>query len=288
MNYYEQGLFNQILGSRRDVGQRHEPEVTYFVPVRPGQRRSYGNVGTCCGGTGMENHTKYQDSIYFRAADDSALYVNLYIPSTLDVGGEGLHDHAGDELSVRGREHAHRERQRSARHQAARAVVGAQGLHRDGQRRGAADRRETRHVRHAQPDSGAAGDRIEISMPFTFRAERTIDNPAVQSIFYGPTLLAVQHDGGRTEPRDRPHQAVALQALEARRRPRARDDAGHGAAALHDRRLHAGAVLRRRSVGRRRVAHDRAVPHVRAARRAADRVRIDRFGRAPTARARTG
>jgi len=39
-----------------------------------------------------------------------------------------------------------------------------------------------------------AGDRIEISMPFTFRAERTIDNPAVQSIFYGPTLLAVQHE----------------------------------------------------------------------------------------------
>jgi uncharacterized protein len=39
-----------------------------------------------------------------------------------------------------------------------------------------------------------AGDRVEISMPFTFRAERTIDNPAVQSIFYGPTLLAVQHD----------------------------------------------------------------------------------------------
>ena len=31
----------------------------------------------------MENHTKYQDSIYFRADDDSALYVNLYIESKL-------------------------------------------------------------------------------------------------------------------------------------------------------------------------------------------------------------
>ena len=46
----------------------------------------------------------------------------------------------------------------------------------------------------AQPDSGARAIEIEIAMPFTFRAERTIDNPAVQSIFYGPTLLAVQHD----------------------------------------------------------------------------------------------
>ncbi|HJX75873.1 MAG TPA: hypothetical protein VJ247_05915, partial [Gaiella sp.] len=37
-----------------------------------------------------------------------------------------------------------------------------------------------------------SGDRIEVSMPLSFRAERTIDDPAVQSIFYGPTLLAVQ------------------------------------------------------------------------------------------------
>ena len=40
-------------------------------------------MGTCCGGTGMENHTKYQDSVYFRSADESTLYVNLYIDSTL-------------------------------------------------------------------------------------------------------------------------------------------------------------------------------------------------------------
>jgi hypothetical protein len=37
-----------------------------------------------------------------------------------------------------------------------------------------------------------SGDKVEISMPMTFRAERTIDDPSVQSIFYGPTLLVVQ------------------------------------------------------------------------------------------------
>ena len=73
MNYYEQGLNNQILGSRRDIDSTSNPQVTYFIPVRPGQRRSYGNVGTCCGGTGLENHTKYQDSIYFRSADDTTI-----------------------------------------------------------------------------------------------------------------------------------------------------------------------------------------------------------------------
>ena len=92
MNYYEQGLFNQILGSRRDVDSTDEPEVTYFVPVRPGQRRSYGNVGTCCGGTGMENHTKYQDSIYFRSADDTRAVRQSLHPSTLALAREGIHD----------------------------------------------------------------------------------------------------------------------------------------------------------------------------------------------------
>src|SRR5262249_2201502 len=36
------------------------------------------------------------------------------------------------------------------------------------------------------------GDKLEIAMPMSFRAEATIDDPAVQSLYYGPTLLAVQ------------------------------------------------------------------------------------------------
>ena len=110
MNYYEQGLFNQILGSRRDIDSTTSPMVTYFVPVRPGQRRSYGNVGTCCGGTGMENHTKYQDSIYFRAADDSALYVNLYIPSTLNWPEKKFTITQATNYPLEGKQHPDRQR----------------------------------------------------------------------------------------------------------------------------------------------------------------------------------
>jgi hypothetical protein len=35
----------------------------------------------CCTGTGMENHAKYGDSIYFHSED--RLFVNLFIPSTV-------------------------------------------------------------------------------------------------------------------------------------------------------------------------------------------------------------
>ncbi|MCJ7628321.1 MAG: glycoside hydrolase family 127 protein, partial [Longimicrobiales bacterium] len=191
MNYYELGLFNQMVASRRDTDSADSPEVTYFVPVQPGQPRSYGNVGTCCGGTGMENHTKYQDSIYFRSVDDTTLYVNLYIPSTLNwsdkgftitqvtrypeegtatltVDGDGTLDiklrvpewvRKGYSVSLNGEPQE---------------IEAVPGTYLSLNRR------------------WSSGDTIEISMPFSFRVERAIDDPSVQSLYYGPTLLAVQ------------------------------------------------------------------------------------------------
>jgi len=40
-------------------------------------------------GTGMENHSKYVESIYYQAKD-GGLYVNLFIPSVLDWKGKGI------------------------------------------------------------------------------------------------------------------------------------------------------------------------------------------------------
>lgn len=85
-DYYERAVTNQILGSRHDVDSDDSPEVTYMFPVNPGALREYDNVGTCCGGTGLENHVKYQDSVYFRSVRGGgrALWVNLYVASALD------------------------------------------------------------------------------------------------------------------------------------------------------------------------------------------------------------
>jgi DUF1680 family protein len=192
MNYYEQGLFNQILGSRRDVDSTTSPMVTYFVPVRSGQRRRYGNVGTCCGGTGMENHTKYQDSIYFRAEDGSALYVNLYIASSLTwaekrfaitqattcpfEGSSSLTVDYSGPLDIRLRVPAWVRKGYTVR------------INGEVQR---LDARPGTYVTVSR--RWRSGDRIDIAMPFSFRTEPALDNPAVQSIFYGPTLLALQH-----------------------------------------------------------------------------------------------
>jgi len=79
-DYYEKALYNHILASQ-------EPQhgmFTYFIPLKPGSFRTYSTPEDsfwCCVDTGMENHTKYGEAIYFH--DDSNLYVNLFIPSVL-------------------------------------------------------------------------------------------------------------------------------------------------------------------------------------------------------------
>jgi DUF1680 family protein len=79
-DYYERVLYNGILASQDpDSGM-----ATYFQGARPGYMKLYHTPEDsfwCCTGTGMENHVKYRDSIYFH--DDRSLYVNLFIPSTV-------------------------------------------------------------------------------------------------------------------------------------------------------------------------------------------------------------
>ena len=60
--------------------------MTYFMPLRMGAAKEFSdqfNTFTCCVGSGLENHAKYAESIYFEGADGS-LYLNLFVASTLN------------------------------------------------------------------------------------------------------------------------------------------------------------------------------------------------------------
>ncbi len=85
-DYYERTLYNGILASQDpDSGM-----ATYFQGARPGYMKLYHTPEDsfwCCTGTGMENHVKYRDSIYFHDAD--ALYVNLFVPSSVKWRDKG-------------------------------------------------------------------------------------------------------------------------------------------------------------------------------------------------------
>jgi DUF1680 family protein len=86
-DFYERALYNDILASQ-------EPRMgmfTYFMSLEPGLFKTYSTPYDsfwCCVGTGMENHTKYGEAIYFRGAD--SVYVNLFIPSELSWPEKGL------------------------------------------------------------------------------------------------------------------------------------------------------------------------------------------------------
>ena len=88
-DYYERTLYNSILASQDPLGGM----MIYYTPFKAGHFKTYSdptNAFWCCVGTGIENHAKYGDSIYFHGADGRSLYVNLFIPSTLAWHTQGL------------------------------------------------------------------------------------------------------------------------------------------------------------------------------------------------------
>jgi DUF1680 family protein len=87
MDFYERGLYNHILASQDPASGM----MCYYVPLRPGAFKTFSKPNEsfwCCVGTGMENHAKYPDTIYFH--DEQSLYVNLFIPSELKWPEKGL------------------------------------------------------------------------------------------------------------------------------------------------------------------------------------------------------
>jgi uncharacterized protein len=198
MDHYEQALYNHILASVAD----DDAGNTYHVPLNPGVQKRFGNAEmkgfTCCNGTALESNTKLQDSIYFRSVDNTALYVNLFVPSTLTwharhivvqqatdfpyadttklvVKGKGKFDMKirvphwakhGFFVKINGRD------------QAIKAKPGT-------------------YLTLAR--IWKENDTIELRMPFGFDLSPVMDQPNVASVFYGPVLLAAEESGPRTD-----------------------------------------------------------------------------------------
>ncbi|MEH6407223.1 MAG: beta-L-arabinofuranosidase domain-containing protein [Leeuwenhoekiella sp.] len=198
MDYYEQGLYNDILASVAE----DSPANTYHIPLNPGSVKSFGNPNmtgfTCCNGTALESSTKLQNSIYFRSADNDVLYVNLYVPSTLNwkerditveqstsfpyndktqltIKGGGKFDlnvrvpgwaKSGFFVKINGKEQT---------------VAAEPGNYLTLNRK------------------WKDGDIVELRMPFSFYLDPVMDQPNIASLFYGPVLLAAQEPEPRTD-----------------------------------------------------------------------------------------
>ncbi len=87
MDYYENAFINSILSSQNPESGM----TTYFQPMATGYFKVYStaeNSFWCCTGSGMENFTKINDSIYFHK--DDTLYVNMYFTSEVKWEDAGI------------------------------------------------------------------------------------------------------------------------------------------------------------------------------------------------------
>jgi len=85
-DYYERLLLNVRYGTQDRNGM-----LMYYVPLQPGKYKTFGTIFDafwCCTGTGSEEYSKLNDSVYFH--DDDSLFVNLFIPSTLNWRERGM------------------------------------------------------------------------------------------------------------------------------------------------------------------------------------------------------
>lgn len=194
MDYLERTLYNQILGSKQDQADAEVPLMTYFIGLAPGSVRDYTpkNGTTCCEGTGLESATKYQDSIYFRTADDDALYVNLFSPSELDWESKGITvtqttDFPVEEattLTIGGSAtFALRVRRPGWATVGYRVAVNGTAV-------------DTASVEPGSyltiSRSWSDGDIVTVEMPFTTRMEATPDDKALRAVFRGPVQLVAR------------------------------------------------------------------------------------------------
>ncbi len=217
-DYYERALYNHILASQNpETGM-----MCYYVPLRSGSRKEYNTPLSsfwCCTGTGVENHAKYGDSIYFHSGDRT-LYVNLFIASELNWKDQGLRlvqETAYPEKGATKLSFTCEKPMRLEVHlrRPAWAVSSCDVL---------VNGRKTRTT--AAPGywismnrTWRTGDSIELQMPFTLHTEGFADNPNRFAFLNGPLVLGAEIEPGKAFPAVVASRDTALKCLTLTAKP---------------------------------------------------------------------
>ena len=196
-DYYERALCNHILASQNpETGM-----MCYYVPLRAGSRKNFNSPDQdfwCCTGTGVENHGKYGDSIYFH--NQSQLYVNQFIGSELDWKEKGLRVRQESRFPEE-------EQSKLTLHCAGPVQLELKIRHPDWARNGFQVAVNGEKVAGGDPGSYVAikrewkdGDQIEIKMPYALRLEGFAAKPERVAILDGPLVLGAVIDRKKPSP----------------------------------------------------------------------------------------
>ena len=187
-DYYERVLLNHRIGTiRPETGH-----TQYYLSLAPGAWKTFGTEDQtfwCCTGSGVEEFSKLNDSIYWR--DRDGLYVNLFIASELDWPERGFKlrqetkypQSQGTVFSVTAAQpHAMTMRVRIPGWLQSTPTVKLNGKVLDAS---------------AAPGSYLSlnrawktGDKVELDLPMHLHAEELPDDPRTRAFLYGPLVLA--------------------------------------------------------------------------------------------------
>jgi DUF1680 family protein len=186
-DYYERTIFNHILASQ----DPRTGMMAYFMPLKPGHFIAYSTPDDsfwCCVGTGIENHAKYGDGIYFHGGDQ--LWVNQFIASELNWREKKItlrmETKFPESEDVKITVHALAPTKAAVLLRIPSWATGAT-VRANGQ----SIQAEIKRGKYATIDrSWADGDTIEMTLPMRLRLEPMPDNQNRAAILYGPIVLA--------------------------------------------------------------------------------------------------
>lgn len=210
-DFRERALFNHILASQ-------DPEtggMCYYLPLKPGSNKHYNTpLGDfwCCTGTGVENHAKYGDGIYFHDGSKT-LYVGQFIASELDWKDQGVkvrqETKYPDEGASRLTFTVSRPTELSVRVRRPWWVEKGMTVSVNGQPVGPGQADGWLVVDRTWQN----GDRLDLSMPMTLRTEGFRDDPRRFALMRGPLVLAAEVKAGAALPVVRGERMQAVGAL---------------------------------------------------------------------------
>ncbi|HEX3877089.1 MAG TPA: beta-L-arabinofuranosidase domain-containing protein, partial [Bryobacteraceae bacterium] len=187
-DYYERSLLNMRIGTiHPETGY-----TQYYLSLVPGAYKSFNsedNSFWCCTGTGVEEYSKLNDSIYWK--DSEGIFVNLFIPSELNWKEKGFRlkqdTQFPQQQSTTFTVTADKPAQMSIRLRIPSWLKTGPAVKINGRALEAT----------AAPGSyldikrdWKTGDKIEMELPMHLTVEATPDDPTLQAFLFGPLVLA--------------------------------------------------------------------------------------------------
>jgi DUF1680 family protein len=187
-DYYERTMLNHRIGTIQPT----TGHTQYYLSLTPGAWKTFCDEDQCfwcCTGTGVEEYSKLNDSIYWR--DQAGLYVNLFVPSELNWTEKGFRlrqetkfpEEQATHLSVT----VDRPVELSVRLRIPSWLTSGPTVKVNGK---ALDATAAPGGYLTLARTWKSGDRIEMELPMHLKVESMPDDRRMQAFLYGPLVLA--------------------------------------------------------------------------------------------------